>query len=182
MQGILKSFDIPFDQYVDDVRDIAGTCIDRYGIREWKLVVMTGEIHGHLGIYSTIGAKMGLYAKEWFEKEGISGHISILSFAGCVPPVSCLNDGLQISTGATLGHGLISISDESEKRVEAVFTSGGKALHIRLKPQYEAQIREDIAHGIDLYGTTPPYWQYVRKLALKYWLEWDRQAIFSTLI
>ena len=150
----------------------------RYGRREWRMVVMTREIHGHMGIYSTIGVKMGLAAREIFEKEGIKDHISVLSYAGTVPPVSCLGDGLQISTGATIGHGLISISDEAEKRVEAIFTSGGKTLTLKLKPEFEARIKADIEEGVAKYGHKPEYWEYVRKLALKYWAEWDRKQLF----
>lgn len=180
MLGVLKRFEIPPDQYADDVRNIMEACITRHGTREWKLVVLTNEIHGHLGIYATIGAKMGLHAREMFEKEGISAPVSIVSFAGCVPPLGCLNDGLQISTGATLGHGQIKMADEPEKRVEAIFLSGDKTIHLRLKPEFEAQIRQDILHGVHQYGNGPDYWQYVRDLAIKYWLEWDRQALFKS--
>lgn len=151
----------------------------RYGFREWRLVVLTYRIHGHLGIYSTLGAKMGLFAREWFEKEGIAGHISLVSYAGSVPPVSCLNDGLQMSTGATVGHGLISISDDPDKRVEALFTRGEKTLRVWLKPAYEERIREDIRYGVQQYGSSPAYWKYIRNLALKYWAKWDRTKIFD---
>ena len=37
-------------------------------------------------------------------------NLKVLSFAGTRPPISCFNDGLQISTGATLGHGSIKIA------------------------------------------------------------------------
>lgn len=34
--------------------------------------------------------------------------------------------------------------------------------------------------GIGLCGlNTEDYWKYVRKLALNYWLEWDRMEIFD---
>lgn len=145
------------------------------------MVVFTYRVHGHFGIYSTLGAKMGLFAREQFEASGIREYISVNSYAGSVPPVSCLNDGLQISTGATLGHGLIDISDEPQKRVEAVFTSGGKALRIALKPEYESMIRQDIEDATRLYGRSPEYWKRVRNLALKYWLRWNRNSIFQLL-
>lgn len=178
MLGVLKNFDLPSELYADDVRDIVGSCIERFGIREWKLVVMTNEIHGHLGIYSTLGAKMGLLARELFERQGITDHISILSYAGSVPPVSCLNDGLQISTGATVGHGLINVAEDPHKRVEAVFTAGEKSIRLYLRPEYEARIRQDISLGLEKYGTGAQYWQYVRELALKYWCGWDRNELF----
>ncbi|MBR1573778.1 MAG: formylmethanofuran dehydrogenase subunit E family protein [Bacteroidales bacterium] len=179
MVGALTSFEIPLSQYADDVQRIIGTCLARHGEREWKAVVLTHEIHGHLGIYSTLGAKMGLLARERFEAAGCRGDIAILSFAGSVPPVSCFNDGLQVSTGATVGHGLFTVSPEEEKRVEARFRCEGKQLALRLKPQYAQRIRDDIETGMSRYGHAPAYWAYVRELALRYWQDWDRNEIFE---
>ncbi len=74
---------------------------------------------------------------------------------------------------------LIRISDEPQRRAEALFTAGEERLRLRLKPEYEQQIQQDIATGVARYGSTPAYWQYVRELALLYWSEWDRRAIFD---
>ena len=179
MAGILKSFLFPPDFYADDVRDIALICLSRYGEREWKTIVLTNEIHGHLGIYSTLGAKMGLRALELLEESGMGDQpVSVLSFAGSQPPVSCFNDGLQVSTGASLGHGRIRIADDPVKRPSAQFCCGDKCFTLSLKTEYAAQIGRDIEQGVALYGHTEPYWQYVRELALKYWKAWDRREIF----
>ena len=178
MASLLKSFDLPEALYAEDVRSIYGPTVERFGIREWKTVVLTGEIHGHLGIYSTLGVKMGLRAREWFEAKGCRGEISLLSFAGSTPPVSCLNDGLQVSTGATVGHGLIRIAPDPEKRVEAVFSCDEYRLAMTLRPEFEARIRADIAEGVARYARSPAYWEYIRVLALRYWSTWDRNEIF----
>lgn len=178
MASLLTSFDLPPALYAEDVRSIYGPTVKRFGLREWKMAVLTGEIHGHLGIYSTLGVKMGLRAREWFEAQGCKGEIALLSFAGSTPPVSCLNDGLQVSTGATVGHGLIRISDDAEKRVEAEFSCDGYRLSMALRPEFEAQIRSDIAEGVARYAHSPAYWEYIRVLALRYWSTWDRNEIF----
>lgn len=179
MPGVINSFELPLEQYVDDVKVIVDSTVEKYGIREWKIVTLTNEIHGHLGIYSTIGAKMGLRAREWFESQGCDSDISVISFAGNRPPVSCFNDGIQISTGATLGHGLISVSEEEDKRTEAIFCCEQKQIRLRLKEEYEKQIRDDIRKGVGSYGHSPEYWMYVRRLALRYWSQWDRKTIFT---
>ena len=178
MVGALESFDIPLECYAADVREIAEETIARFGSREWRLVVLTNEIHGHLGIYSTLGAKMGLRALELFEQKGLTGEISVVSFAGTEPPVSCFGDGLQVSTGATIGHGLFTVSEDPLKRPEALFTCGGKSLSLRLKPEYEAQIREELASAVSIFGHSPAYWQHVRSIAIRYWSAWDRCEIF----
>lgn len=179
MVAVFPSFDLPLDCYADDVRDIIGICMERHGAREWKLAVLANEIHGHLGIYSTIGVKMGLHARELFEAKGLTGEISILSFAGSQPPVSCLNDGLQISTGATVGHGLITLSPAAAKRAEARFRCDGETVTLRLKAEYADRIRADIEEGVARYGHAPAYWQYVRSLALRYWRDWNRNVLFE---
>ena len=179
MKGVLKSFLFPKDFYADDVADMVGNCVQRHGEEEWRAVTLTNEIHGHLGIYSTLGAKMGLLARELFREEGVK-EMSVLSFAGSVPPVSCLNDGLQVSTGASMGHGCFALSSAGEETsVKARFMGEGKVLELCLKPEYDVVIRADIRKGRERYGNTAPYWAYVRELALRYWLEWDRTRIFS---
>ena len=148
-------------------------------VDEKRAIELTNLIHGHIGIYSILGAKMGVHALDLFEASGIEGRPVIVSYAGSVPPVSCFNDGLQISTGSTLGRGLISVALDVEPRAEATFTCGGKTLHLRLKPSYEAQIQADIRRAVELYGHGPEYWQHVESLALRYSAEWDRGEIFE---
>ena len=180
MVGVLRNFDFPLEQYADDIRDIVNVTVSRFGTEEWERVLLTNEIHGHLGIYSTLGAKMGLRARELFGNPGHDTPLTILSYAGEKPPVSCLNDGIQISTGATLGHGLIRIAVVDEARPEARFSCNGRSLTLRLKAGYARQISEDIKEGVERFGHTPDYWLYVRSLAIRYWSEWDRREIFET--
>ncbi|MCR5408338.1 MAG: formylmethanofuran dehydrogenase subunit E family protein [Bacteroidales bacterium] len=146
----------------------------RYGAEEWRLARLTHKIHGHIGIYTTIGVKMGLYAREL-----LGNDLSVVSFAGKTPPVSCLNDGLQIGAKATLGHGLIEIADLDIPRPEACFRSGDRSITLRLKEPFLKQIEEDIRLGVQKYGHEPAYWKYIQSLALKYWREWDRKTIFT---
>lgn len=177
--GALKSFHFPPEFYADDVADIAAGCIQRYGEREWRAAVLTNEIHGHLGIYSTIGAKMGIRAFELFREKGLEGEIFVESFAGSTPPVSCLNDGLQVSTGASMGHGLFSVSPGPEPSARARFSCCGESFEMGLRPEFEQIIKADISRGAALYGRTPQYWSHVRKLAIQYWRDWDRTRIFD---
>lgn len=175
LSGALRSFDLPSDVYADDVRDIVGC----FGPEEWRLVVLTNEIHGHLGIYSTLGAKMGLRAREEFASRGLLGHISIVSDAGSIPPLSCLNDGLQVSTGATVGHGLFALSGAEPGAPTARFSCEGVSFTLSLKDSFRQQIEEDIRTGTSRFGRSEQYWLYVRSLAIRYWSQWDRGCIFD---
>ena len=176
MFAVLQSYDFPDGCYAADVRAIAAATRDRFGAQEWGLVLLTNEIHGHLGIYSTLGAKMGLRACELLG--GCEG-MSIVSLAGETPPLSCLNDGLQVSTGATVGHGLFRVDLTREPAPEARFACGQQRLTLRLRDDCARQVAEDLRAGRERFGLSPDYWKYVRSLALRYWSEWDRREIFS---
>lgn len=177
------------------IEAMAERTIARWGKEEWRTVILTNEIHGHIGIYSTIGAKMGIYALELLSRLcNKAEELKVLSFAGSRPPISCFNDGLQISTGATLGHGAIDIAKSSteskegaDARVEAIFRfkaicgTEAKEMQLRvwLKEELRQQIAGDIANAVKQYGHTPDYWLQVRRLALDYWQQWNRAEIFE---
>jgi pyrimidine-specific ribonucleoside hydrolase len=163
--------------FADDVGAIMEEIIQKHGLEEWKAGVITNELHGHLGAYAIIGTKMGLRAKDYFH----AGHdqMEIISHAGSAPPLSCMNDGLQASTGATLGHGLIQVRTGLETEPVAKFSYRNNWIEIQLKEIYRQIISEDISSAIRLYGNlTDEYWLYIRQIALKYWLEWDRYELF----
>jgi pyrimidine-specific ribonucleoside hydrolase len=155
---------------------IRGT-IDAYGMQEWKSIVLTNEIHGHTGIYSIIGAKMGIRAMEYFNV-GVN-NLVVESYAGAMPPLSCFNDGIQISTGATIGQGLITVSDSVSAIPSAVFRCNKLEVHISVREELAGKMMEDIAHGEKEYGfLTNQYWLYIEQLAQTYWAEFDRNELF----
>ena len=164
--------------YAADIAPVMKNIIARHGRSEWRAGVLTNELHGHLGIYAIIGVKMGVRAREYFNI-GVDD-ITVVSHAGLQPPVSCMNDGLQVSTGGTLGHGLITIAADKNIRPEATFSFKNKTLRLKLKPEYALQIRKDVEDAIRLHGNlTEPYWQQIRELAIKYWEEFDRHEMFE---
>jgi pyrimidine-specific ribonucleoside hydrolase len=161
-----------------DVRPIVDSAIARYGYDEWKANVMTDEFHGHLGVFSIVGAKMGIKARELFDVG--PDELKVVTYAGSRPPYSCLNDGIQVSTGATLGMGTIRLASDSIARPSAVFTCKGRSVRISLKKEYLDRVDADIREGIVKFGLMDDgYWKLVRRNALKYWLEWDRDVIFD---
>jgi pyrimidine-specific ribonucleoside hydrolase len=152
--------------------------IAMHGRSEWRAGVIANELHGHLGVYAIIGVKMGIRAREYFNI-GVDD-IVVESFAGSQPPVSCMNDGLQVSVGATIGHGLISIAATDDIRPEASFSFKGKTLRLKLKQEYARQIADDVRDCISRDGNfTKEYWQSIRQLALRYWQQFDRHEIFE---
>ncbi len=164
-----------------DVRPFIDQIISRHGPEEWETVVLTSEFHTHLGIYSIIGAKMGLRAREYFgaDRDGLT----VLSFAGRQPPISCLNDGIQASTGATLGHGTISLADSPLRMPKARFTRGNITICLELKQAYRQRVEDDIARLIERHGpNSDNYWSSVRQVGIRYWADWSRNDIFHLTV
>lgn len=167
--------------FVYDVRQIMDSAIRRYGIEEWKACVMTDEFHGHLGVFSIVGAKMGICAREYF---GIGTDLlEINTYAGSKEPYSCMNDGLQVSTGATLGQGTIHLINDTIAKPQAVFTYQNQSILIKLKSEYLKELKSVIDKGVKNYGLEDEgYWNLVRQTSIKYWLEWNRKEIFDLVI
>ncbi len=175
---VFKIFPIDSELFADDMISEVDEIISTHGLSEWRSCVITNELHGHLGIYAIIGVKMGARVRQYFNI-GVDD-IHITSFAGSKPPISCMTDGLQVSTGATLGHGLITISDEEIKRPEAIFQFKIQKVKLRLKDEYWNTIESDVKETIKTHGKlTPAYWLQIRVLAIKYWKEFDRMEIFE---
>jgi len=61
------------------------------------------EFHGHLGPYLVLGLKAGLFANQIFGRKPMKTEAFIKTKT--TPPQSCFADGVQFSTGCTLGKG-----------------------------------------------------------------------------
>ncbi len=177
---VFRDFPVDPKLFQDDTAPFVKKIIETYGLEEWKAAVLTNEFHRHLGIYSIIGVKMGIRAREILEAPFDT--LEVVSYAGNKPPLSCLNDGLQVSTGASLGRGTISIAplpQQGNRKPAALFKYGEEQLTLRVKPEIIQQIKQDILAAIEKYGNvTPEYFDYIRKLSIQYWLKLDREKIF----
>jgi len=93
--------------------------------------------HSHLGPYLVVGLKMGQIITRRLGQEPFS--ITITSFTGMKPPLSCVVDGLQLVTPCTVGNGGIVIREGGQVRVVAA--RGPRELEISLKPAIHEKIR-----------------------------------------
>lgn len=174
---VIRTFPADTSFYSPDVVPFVTEIIKKYGMDEWTSSVITNELHRHLGVFSIIGVKMGIRAREYFDT-GVD-EFSTMSFAGSDPPLSCINDGLQVSTGSTPGHGLLTVINDLPNTPSAVFTYMNRKIRLILKPMIEEKIRSELkeinfVNGLD----SNIYWELVRKNSLKYWRDLDRHDIF----
>lgn len=176
---VMKEFPIDPALFKEDVKPYLQKIIERHGLEEWKACVLTNELHRHLGIYSLVGAKMGVRAREILEAPFDT--VDVISLAGNQQPLSCMNDGLQVSTGASLGRAAITIAHVNQPA--AIFLYRDKMATLRIKKEIVNQIEGDIKAALKKYGgLNPEYFAHIRKLSLEYWLKWDRKEIFEEII
>lgn len=90
--------------------------------------------HGHLGPYVFAGMRMGRYAVKRLKADPHFGIEADVYCPGCTP-VSCAIDGIQFSTGCTLGK--MNIRHHEAPGVTAEFTNRhtGKKICVRLRPE-----------------------------------------------
>ncbi len=174
---VIRELPLAPDFYFDDIKPAVSEIVDKYGIDEWTSGVLANELHRHLGVFAIIGVKMGIRAREYFDT-GVD-EFAATSFAGSNPPLSCMNDGIQVSTGATPGHGLLTISQEVIKKATAEFTYMNRKIRLTLKPELEKMINAELKEINFIYGLDSDiYWELVRKNSIKYWKDLDRHEIF----
>ncbi|MEE4114941.1 MAG: nucleoside hydrolase [Marinilabiliaceae bacterium] len=178
-RGLQTIKQLPADPgfYQEDLGPFLDEIISKHGDEEWRAAVLTNEIHQHLGIYSIVGVKMGIRAREFF-KVGVD-QMKVVSYAGSEPPLSCLNDGIQVSTGATIGHGLIEV--QTENTGPAVkFSYMGKSITIKLKDELAAELKVELQDLVLVNGLDSDiYWELLRQRAILYWKNLDRNEIFE---
>ena len=101
--------------------------------------------HGHLGVYVTLGLRMGAVGRRRF------GHYKGLSAAvraRLQPPMLCLVDGVQFSSGCTMGKGNIRVEDGENP--EVVFTKEGTVLRISLQPGWRERIDREMSKDAEV--------------------------------
>ncbi len=175
---VIKGMPSDTSFYMPDIQPFVTEIRNKYGEDEWTSGVIANELHRHLGVFAIIGVKMGIRAREYF-CTGVD-EMSVTTHAGAIPPLSCMNDGIQVSTGATPGHGLLTVSTEKPFFAAADFTHRDITIRITLKKELadrvSGELREiNFIHGLD----SDIYWELVRKNSIKYWLQFDRHEIFD---
>jgi formylmethanofuran dehydrogenase subunit E len=89
------------------------------------------QYHGHLGPMMVFGARMGMAALKAVDAKGYFDVEITCEGPLAKPPASCFLDGLQVSTGATLGKRNLTWIDAKEIVVRVKNTETGKTATLR---------------------------------------------------
>lgn len=85
--------------------------------------------HGHNQPYIALGMRMGTLAMEMLKAQRHELHIA--SETGYKPTYSCMTDGLQLSTGSTIGNGRLRVLEKAT--LAATFSKGDRHLRIEVR-------------------------------------------------
>jgi len=98
------------------------------------------RFHGHLGVYVTLGLRMGAIGKKRFgHYKGLTATVR----AKPAPPMRCVLDGIQFSSGCTMGKGNIELESATEPAV--TFAKEGHRLWIGLRPGWTEKIDREMS-------------------------------------
>ncbi len=161
-----------------DIQEHKAGIITRNGADEWFAQLLMNELHEHLGAYSVIGVKMGLRAAELLNAPPHT--MQVVSHTAAEPPISCLNDGIIVSTGCTPGRGLFRHLPGPPGAVTVSFNYNGRRITLALKERYQRRVGAQIAALLKTYTLEDEaYWAGVRRFGLDVWEKWHRLDLFE---
>ncbi len=97
------------------------------------------RFHGHLGPYAVVGFRMGIIARSRYPDKIFS-----TAYSGTKRPLSCMADGIQMSSCCTLGKGNITLNEAG--KASADFTDNVSAFNIELRPSVKDMIDTKTTH------------------------------------
>ncbi|MDH5688803.1 MAG: formylmethanofuran dehydrogenase subunit E family protein [Candidatus Bathyarchaeota archaeon] len=100
------------------------------------------KFHGHLGPFLILGLKAGLFANETLGKDYFETRVIVETED--TPPCSCVVDGLQFTTGCTMGKGNIEL--KKGHSLHLLFTKGNKTLKLSLKDTILRSLKDTYSH------------------------------------
>ena len=96
------------------------------------------EFHGHLGPYLVLGLKMGVLAKNTLNADPFEIRAEIHTEK--ITPRSCILDGIQFTSGCTLGKGNIDVMESDE--IFGVFYKDNSKILIKVKKEILEKIEK----------------------------------------
>lgn len=114
------------------------------------------QFHGHLGPYAVLGYRMGRIANE---KLGADPFLkAAIVWTNSTPPMSCVIDGIQISSGCTTGKANLTVLSGDIPKARFSDKNGKKI---------EVLLRDSVKNEIDTIVTEQNIVSYSEQLYLK---------------
>lgn len=98
-----------------------------------ELMSAAKDFHGHLGPFLVLGMRMGLCALRELNLKKGDERLRVVARLSYRPPISCILDGLQLSSGCTLGNARLTVR-ESDGVSVSFLVQGRGALEVKVSP------------------------------------------------
>lgn len=95
------------------------------------------KFHSHLGPFAVLGARMGKYARN--ELDATPFELEAEVYTTMHTPESCVLDGVQFSSGCTLGKR--NIIPRKSQEIKGIFRKGNKEVTLTLRESILQKIR-----------------------------------------
>jgi formylmethanofuran dehydrogenase subunit E len=105
------------------------------------------QFHGHLGPMMVFGSRMGMAALRAVDAKGYFDVEITCEGPMAQPPASCFLDGLQITTGATIGKRNLRWIDAKKIRVRVKNTQTGRSATLQPTEAFLAMLPQPTAEG-----------------------------------
>jgi pyrimidine-specific ribonucleoside hydrolase len=152
--------------------------VERFGVEEWRAVVLAQELHQHVGIYTILGAKMGVLARELLEAPARAVEVTLDT--GGNGPMTCATDGIQASLASTYGQSLVRVEHPEKPVLAATFEFEDRVLRLTLKPEYREVMQGHIESAREEHGDlSPGYFGELERISYRVWSEFDRNEVFA---
>lgn len=115
---------------------------------ESELLEAASAFHGHLGPYLVLGLKAGELANKIMGGDPFKMKAEV--FCPSKPPHSCIVDGIQFSTGCTMGKA--NITTHVSQGVRVIFTKDGKRLEVAPKRSILAKTSSLKGEAVEDFG------------------------------
>ncbi|MHA1269544.1 MAG: FmdE family protein [Candidatus Helarchaeota archaeon] len=122
-----------------------------------EILKMAIKFHGHLGPFLVLGLKMGEYAKNYIKPVDFKDISAEVTLSLLKPPESCILDGIQISSGCTIGKRNLIINESETPSIKAIFKGNNREIIIKVKEIALGVIRHNLSdhHGAHHHHESP---------------------------
>jgi len=103
-----------------------------------KTLKQIEKFHGHIGPYAILGYKMGKIGNKKLGSDPFCKKAKV--YTGTNPPISCIIDGIQLSSNCTVGNGGIKVEEKNHPRVDFISNKNNRKISIVLKPEIKKEI------------------------------------------
>ena len=108
-----------------------------------KIIGPAKVFHSHLGPFLVIGLRMGLIGLQELGAPKGAKDLRVTAYLTYTTPISCILDGLQITTSCTLGNTRLKV--RKSKNIYAAFTiKKGDCVTIRINPVKFRKMRKKL--------------------------------------